>query len=894
MTQLVKGVLASLLVSGACSLVHGADPGAGRAALGSGGAHGGTGSGADPGGPAIVERIDIEAALRGARLTGLADQIELIVPLPLNDEARAIGAVGRQLSVKGVCGPDGAAATPELLFEHARRDLERMNNPQRGALTLYYGESPKFAVTIDPSDVLLLPLFLPSFQAAAEFVDLQLDDRIEIRIDLSTQDLPGSVIGSASSESLLFNYETYRRGLVAAARREPEEPFFAGGLPVNTLPVRYDNSATTTAEGLVVANETQIRAIFGDNAIAQGTAITIRLDNTANWDYFVHIDHEVDSGTLSLVDVAVHEITHGLGFRSQIDVLGVNSNNRVAGLDIARFRGFPAAPFGIPGGAPVTAAQFTTFPRWGDNLLITDPSMYARVNSSNAIEIVELEGGDLDSGFGQLQPSHLAYRQNFSDKLGLMDPVLSNSETFGPAYWGSGERGPLNDMGWKIIRSGDLLNDCNGNGFQDIYDIAINGFRDADNDLRLDVCEFFYDDVSAGGTYIDRLTETIYDANGATNLNQFNPNVNPVLSRRLVSSLDADYLSNDDDTVREFSGFIFAPAADEYSFRVVHENDVKLEIASEGFFFSGAGNLNTLTNPSLPVFVQLEQGWHAFKLTVLISEPGPLRLRRESRSLGGWGPVPISNFTGTFFVDCNNNSIDDQFDPDSDGDGIPDDCDEPDCDDDGIPDNQELDCDGNGVPDDCEPRGDINSAFYVGVAGTSSDLLEFGTCNAPAGFQFDTEIAIWDAGGSLIAQNDDETGCNTALLSRLNVTLPAGEYFIGITGYNSFFSEGFGIDFATNACSDGGLYALRVGNAGVVIGEVVPGKIDFLRFEIEAAPSCPADIALPFGTLNFFDLAAYIGLFNAGSPDADLAAPFGALNFFDVAAYLGFYNAGCP
>ena len=56
----------------------------------------------------------------------------------------------------------------------------------------------------------------------------------------------------------------------------------------------------------------------------------------------------------------------------------------------------------------------------------------------------------------------------------------------------------------------------------------------------------------------------------------------------------------------------------------------------------------------------------------------------------------------------------------------------------------------------------------------------------------------------------------------------------------------------------------------------------------------PADLAAPFGALNFFDLAAYLALYNANDPAADLAAPFGTLNFFDLAAYLGLYNAGCP
>ncbi len=61
----------------------------------------------------------------------------------------------------------------------------------------------------------------------------------------------------------------------------------------------------------------------------------------------------------------------------------------------------------------------------------------------------------------------------------------------------------------------------------------------------------------------------------------------------------------------------------------------------------------------------------------------------------------------------------------------------------------------------------------------------------------------------------------------------------------------------------------------------------------DSAPPCAADITGD-GLLNFFDVAAYIALYNAGDPRADLAAPFGTLNFFDLAAYITLYNAGCP
>lgn len=66
-----------------------------------------------------------------------------------------------------------------------------------------------------------------------------------------------------------------------------------------------------------------------------------------------------------------------------------------------------------------------------------------------------------------------------------------------------------------------------------------------------------------------------------------------------------------------------------------------------------------------------------------------------------------------------------------------------------------------------------------------------------------------------------------------------------------------------------------------------------VRVFFAKAPGCPADLD-GNGQINFFDLSAYLDLFNAQDPDADLAEPFGAFNFFDLSAYLDLYNAGCP
>lgn len=55
-----------------------------------------------------------------------------------------------------------------------------------------------------------------------------------------------------------------------------------------------------------------------------------------------------------------------------------------------------------------------------------------------------------------------------------------------------------------------------------------------------------------------------------------------------------------------------------------------------------------------------------------------------------------------------------------------------------------------------------------------------------------------------------------------------------------------------------------------------------------------ADLAEPFGALDFSDVVAFLGAFAAMDASADLAAPFGAWDFSDVVAFLGAFGGGCP
>ncbi|GEM_PF-3854498 len=62
---------------------------------------------------------------------------------------------------------------------------------------------------------------------------------------------------------------------------------------------------------------------------------------------------------------------------------------------------------------------------------------------------------------------------------------------------------------------------------------------------------------------------------------------------------------------------------------------------------------------------------------------------------------------------------------------------------------------------------------------------------------------------------------------------------------------------------------------------------------VVGVPCGPADLAEPFGLLDFFDVTEFLSEFGAGNPIADFNDD-GQLNFFDVSAFIVSFNAGCP
>jgi hypothetical protein len=83
-----------------------------------------------------------------------------------------------------------------------------------------------------------------------------------------------------------------------------------------------------------------------------------------------------------------------------------------------------------------------------------------------------------------------------------------------------------------------------------------------------------------------------------------------------------------------------------------------------------------------------------------------------------------------------------------------------------------------------------------------------------------------------------------------------------------------------------------------VLGPISPDPRRVIRArytptEVIVGSACLADMNMS-GSLDFFDVAEFVTLYNLRVRDADLAPPLNVWNFFDVAAFIDAYTAGCP
>lgn len=119
------------------------------------------------------------------------------------------------------------------------------------------------------------------------------------------------------------------------------------------------------------------------------------------------------------------------------------------------------------------------------------------------------------------------------------------------------------------------------------------------------------------------------------------------------------------------------------------------------------------------------------------------------------------------------------------------------------------------------------------------------------------------SGGSYVVSFYDEIGI-------------LGEISVSASGFIGWQDWVFGVTSVRVVRTDGGL----VSSDNVTWGRVVP--------------ECPADFALPTGTLDFSDIVAFLVAFSDTEDNADMAPPFGVWDFSDVVQYLTTFGAGCP
>jgi hypothetical protein len=83
-----------------------------------------------------------------------------------------------------------------------------------------------------------------------------------------------------------------------------------------------------------------------------------------------------------------------------------------------------------------------------------------------------------------------------------------------------------------------------------------------------------------------------------------------------------------------------------------------------------------------------------------------------------------------------------------------------------------------------------------------------------------------------------------------------------------------------------------VGTTGYVIQNSSESRLQVIDLSSECSGLCNADLTGD-GTLDVFDIFAFLDVFNAGDPAGDFNAD-GVFDVFDVFAYLDAFNAGCP
>jgi hypothetical protein len=101
------------------------------------------------------------------------------------------------------------------------------------------------------------------------------------------------------------------------------------------------------------------------------------------------------------------------------------------------------------------------------------------------------------------------------------------------------------------------------------------------------------------------------------------------------------------------------------------------------------------------------------------------------------------------------------------------------------------------------------------------------------------------------------------------------------------------LEFSEPSSEDGDVvYAAGLDDMGRIYAFGVANSTDLLATRFSFGSACPVDLNRD-GTLDFFDVSAFLNAYNAMDPVADFDGD-GEFSFFDVSSFLNQFNAGCP
>ncbi len=133
----------------------------------------------------------------------------------------------------------------------------------------------------------------------------------------------------------------------------------------------------------------------------------------------------------------------------------------------------------------------------------------------------------------------------------------------------------------------------------------------------------------------------------------------------------------------------------------------------------------------------------------------------------------------------------------------------------------------------------------------------------------------------------------------LEVIMPSNDVLVGNNITNGISAFGGSPDTLNNVemvmlpATGVGDYILRI--KGTAVNQGPQGYAVIITGDVsESQAGCNgADLAEPFGVLNFFDVSAFLTAFNSSNASADLNND-GEFDFFDISDFLTLFNAGCP